>query len=152
MPTCSVLHMARRPCKFFAKVHSELGAQTTSVDSRIGLSSHAYDLSCNGFHARATAEDYGGHMVVVGDWQRYDLEDVEAALARGLLIHVNTAGATGRILQKRIVCLDYGLDASLVAVDHACWDRFAAIAHTVGGNMRLKEVGTFCFEAPLVGA
>ena len=63
-----------------------------------------YDLSSVGFHARA----YDGHMHVVGDWhmQVYDLEGVEAALAQGLLMQVRNG-------RKRIVCLDYGLDATL---------------------------------------
>ena len=139
MPTFSVLHMARRPARFFEEMEV-LGAKKIDVDKRLGLSSRSYDLSSVGFHARATAEDYDGHMVVVGDWQRYDLEDVEAALALGLLMQVSSG-----TVQKRVACLDYGLDAALALVDHACWDQFAAIAHTVKQNMKLVEVGTFSF-------
>jgi hypothetical protein len=139
MPTCSVLHMSRRPAKFFEGLPD---AKTIAVDKRLGLSGRFYDLSSVGFHARATDEDYDGHMHVVGDWHRYDLEDMEAALAQGLLMQVRNG-------RKRMACLDYGLDATHVVVDHACWDSFAAMAHEVRSNMKLVEVGTFYFDAPV---
>ena len=133
--------MARRPGKFFREME-DIGAKTISVDRRLGLGSHFYDLSSVGFHARATSDAYIGKMVVVGDWHRYGLEGVEEALSHGLLI-----GGRTRWMQKRVVCLDYGLDGTHVLVDHACWDRFAARVHTVGGDMRLIEVGAFYFDA-----